>query len=253
MLKCSVCESELNEEFGEFCEVCGWDLEGDLALVPMLNRPSEEDIAKYRRKLENAKKHWNKKLEEAVPKPILVESTNHHEIIKYLNEEACDETTYSYFRGDIVDGKAHGYGELREIYKDSNGESEDQYQGQFFCGKRQGEGKLLSNYSKEHKYFSGGKITEEGNFFEGRLHGEGKWVHKYADGGEGIQEGNFFEGTLQGKGKSISKYADGTEFIYEGNFFEGQLHGEGKSVWKYADGTERKEEGNFIGGKYQDK
>ncbi len=63
MKKCPVCNNQLPELIPEFCDVCGWDVGEDLTLQPILNMPDEEDIARYKRRLENAKKIWEKKLE----------------------------------------------------------------------------------------------------------------------------------------------------------------------------------------------
>ncbi len=63
MKKCPVCNNQLPELIPEFCDVCGWDVGEDLSLQPILNMPDKEDIARYKRRLENAKKIWEKKLE----------------------------------------------------------------------------------------------------------------------------------------------------------------------------------------------
>lgn len=64
--RCPVCETQLEEIIPEFCEICGWDVREDLTLQPILNMPDEEDIARYKKRLKNARKIWGKRQEERV-------------------------------------------------------------------------------------------------------------------------------------------------------------------------------------------
>ena len=66
MKRCPVCETQLEEIIPEFCEICGWDVGEDLTLQPILNMPDEEDIARYKKRVENARKIWGKRQEERV-------------------------------------------------------------------------------------------------------------------------------------------------------------------------------------------
>ena len=67
----------------------------------------------------------------------------------------------------------------------------------------------------------------EGEYFEGKFHGKGKYVRK--DGL--IYEGEWKSGRPHGKG--VMTYADGGQ--YEGEWKDGQKHGTGRRSWLDSD------------------
>ncbi len=90
MKKCPVCETELDENIPEFCDVCGWDTGEDLTLQPVLNKPSPEDIERYNKRLENAKRIWDKKNQEKLDLEKTMEEKI-KEIEKTKSESAIPE------------------------------------------------------------------------------------------------------------------------------------------------------------------
>jgi len=71
MKRCPVCESELSEPISSFCRYCAWDIENDPTLNTMLLPLPDNILAKYKQKLEIAKKNLNKPQKASVsPKDV---------------------------------------------------------------------------------------------------------------------------------------------------------------------------------------
>jgi hypothetical protein len=155
----------------------------------------------------------------------------------------------SYYEGDHVNDKWHGYG------KYVNKKEGEVYEGEWKESRKHGKGKLtvadgrVDEGEWENGEFAGvsstpspkptkGKLNINGGVYEGDIvngepYGKGKII--YDDGG--FYEGDWKEGMKHGKGKMI--FDDG--LIYEGDWKYGQMSGKGKRT--YPDG--KVEEGRF--------
>jgi len=115
----------------------------------------------------------------------------------------------NYYKGNLVNGKANGEGELVLFNK-------VKYIGNFFVDDiPNGKGKMI-NLMDGSEY--------EGDVVQGKK--EGKGILKFKDGT--IYEGEFKDDDFNGNG--ILKYNNGRK--YEGNFKEGKMDGNGKFIWE---------------------
>ena len=114
----------------------------------------------------------------------------------------------NYYKGNWVNGKANGEGELVFFNK-------VKYIGNFFVDDvPNGKGKMIS-------LLDGSEY--EGDVVQGKK--EGKGILKFKDGT--IYEGEFKDDDFHGNG--ILKYNNGRK--YEGTFKEGKMDGNGKFIW----------------------
>ena len=115
----------------------------------------------------------------------------------------------NYYKGNLVNGKANGEGELVLFNK-------VKYIGNFFVDDiPNGKGKMI-NLMDGSEY--------EGDVVQGKK--EGKGILKFKDGT--VYEGEFKDDDFNGNG--ILKYNNGRK--YEGNFKEGKMDGNGKFIWE---------------------
>ena len=114
---------------------------------------------------------------------------------------------------------------VRAVRQDIHGHT---YEGEWKDGKRHGQGKFT--------YASGD--TYEGEWKDGNEHGQGRLT--YPNGY--TYEGEYKDGYQHGQGK----YTDADGSTYEGEWKDDKKHGQGK--FTYADGTTY--EGEFKDGKY---
>ena len=173
----------------------------------------------------------------------------------------------SYYEGDVVNGKRHGWGTVYynngdryegpwvNDQKDSSESGKDGtyhfadgsiFIGKYRNGKRNGPGK---------QYYSDGKLKYEGDYLDGKWHGwgiyyyedgdryEGPWVNDQRDSSESGKDGtyHFADGSIfigkyrndkrNGPGKQF--YSDG-KLQYEGEYLDGKRHGWG--IYYYEDG-----------------
>lgn len=151
--------------------------------------------------------------------------------------DAADEGHFlpdgSFYQGDIVQGKPHGFG--TRVYRDGR-----RYSGHFKSGQMHGIGVMLWPGGDRYEgawledlatgsgvlRFADGSLYR-GQFRNGVPHGKGNF--SYATGGQ--YEGYWHHGSQHGKGKMT--YADGG--YYEGTFLNGQRHGEGLLVTAQGD------------------
>lgn len=133
-------------------------------------------------------------------------------------ELATDTCTY---KGEVLDGRAEGYGNLTYI---SGPKSGDTYEGEF-------ENNMFNGHGKYIFKDGGGKYTYTGEFIDGSMTGKGRMTFKNDD----IAEGMFVNGKCNGQGK-VWKYSGD---IYEGGLRNNFYHGRGKLTYKaggYYDG-----------------
>jgi len=127
------------------------------------------------------------------------------DLMNVSDVELEDADLIGRYKGEIKDGKAHGYGLAEGI---------DVYEGEFINGKIHGTGK----YIWRQKEFYGD--IYEGEFISGEMHGKGKLT--FSNGN--IYYGDWKNGLMDGHGKFY--FVNGT--VYEGemenNFFEGNGH-----------------------------
>jgi len=122
----------------------------------------------------------------------------------------------SYYDGNWLDNKKHGYGKEKNMQGSSMAwDTEDReymgiYEGEFIDGKRQGQGKQL---------FMNGDIYE-GSWLKNRKHGKGKFIYKSG----GSYEGDYQNDERNGNGKLIYPLDGG---FYEGEFMDGIPNGKG--------------------------
>jgi hypothetical protein len=124
------------------------------------------------------------------------------------------------YHGDILDGKAHGFG--KRIGPKS------EYVGKFINDETSGQGKV--------KYSSGDSYS--GFFEKGFPHGKG--IFLFANGE--IYEGNFENGEMNGVGKFTNPNGE----FYSGGFLNGKYDGEGSIILSNGD----KYVGQFKNGNY---
>ena len=165
------------------------------------------------------------------------------------------------------------------IYFDKVNYGLNSYEGYFFNGKRDGNGKFIydggeycyvGNWMNNYKHGKGtiydklGDIIYEGEFAKDKFEGKGKYIYKERDyyyvgewlnnkeHGKGtiyymddkIQyEGDFVDGKFEGEGKFI--YKDGT--YYNGHWVKGLKNGKGTEYYKNGN---IKYEGYFVNGKF---
>ena len=147
-----------------------------------------------------------------------------------------DGITYS---GGLLDGRAHGYGEM--TYADG-----ETYKGDFKDGKKHGEGEYTwadgATYKggykddKEHSESEFNKFTSEheqyiGQTKDGKRHGKG--VLLYPDG-TGYR-GQFKDGKPHGEGQRISSNIWGEGSVHRGKFEYGEYVGDAPPVAGYKD------------------
>ena len=114
----------------------------------------------------------------------------------------------NYYKGNLVNGKGKGEGELVIFNK-------VKYIGNFIDDIPNGRGKMI-NLSDGSEY--------EGDIVQGKKDGRG--ILKFRDGT--IYEGEFRDDNFNGNG--VLKYFNGRK--YEGNFKEGKMDGNGKFTWE---------------------
>lgn len=141
-----------------------------------------------------------------------------------------NKTKNSEYRGDFVDGKREGDGELTnpKIY----------YKGQFQGDKKNGKG-FLKFKERDGEY--------DGDFENDQISGQG--IFTWGNGDRYV--GEMKNGKMDGRGKYY--YANGQ--VFEGQYKEGKKHGKGKIY--YADKKEVEadfDKGKIFGsGKYKDR
>ena len=131
--------------------------------------------------------------------------------------------------GKSQNGFIVGYGTLEVYYK---GELSYTYVGYMLDGKENGTGK----FTEERSY---GTITYEGEWKDGKRHGQGKRLL-----GTTRYEGEWVNGDLEGYG--VYDHPSHPLKKYEGNWKEGEYHGYGKLFLIYEN---EKYEGNWKEGK----
>ena len=125
------------------------------------------------------------------------------------------------YEGEMKNGLYHGQGTLYGV-------DGCKWEGQFVDGKLHGQGK---------SYYANGKIEYDGQWEN--YHSHGKGIEYYENGD--TYEGEFSEGKPNGQGTLY--YADGKK--YEGEFYEGKPNGQG--TFYYANGE--KYVGEVVNGK----
>ena len=131
--------------------------------------------------------------------------------------------------GDIIYELDNGNGVIKEF----NSEGVFIFEGEYFNGKRNGEGK---------EYYAD-KLVFEGEYFNGQRNGKGK---EYNEKGAIEFEGEYLNGERNGTGKEYDIY---DQLIYDGEFLNGKRHGKGKEY--YA--NKLVYEGEFLNGERNDK
>ncbi|TMW59930.1 hypothetical protein Poli38472_004999 [Pythium oligandrum] len=152
-------------------------------------------------------------------------------------------TTGDRYEGEYLKDRFHGKGVL------VTGSSGSRYEGEFMNGRRHGYGRmefgqqsasrglgdktdtvgavLSMGMSKRSNATNSTIATRsavyEGQWRDGRMHGEGKYTR--IDGG--FYEGTWVDGLAHGIGKEVSMV---TGEVYEGNWKKGQRHGEGSVI-----------------------
>ncbi|CAD7964384.1 unnamed protein product [Amoebophrya sp. A120] len=104
------------------------------------------------------------------------------------------------------------------------------YQGQMLKGKRCGEG--VCNYNAGPSY--------EGQWWEDRCHGQGKFSDK-----DSVYTGQWKQGKKHGFGEELWK-DDGTKYV--GNHVMGNKHGKGKYIWQDGSSYEGQFENDVVQG-----
>ena len=150
----------------------------------------------------------------------------------------------NYYKGQLVNGKGNGEGELVIFNKVQyignfiddipNGKGKminlldgSEYEGEIVQGKKEGKGILK---------FKDGTVYE-GEFKDDNFNGNG--TMKYYNGRK--YEGTYKDGKMDGNGKFI--WEDGK--IYIGNYVDDKKHGKGKLMWN----NEKYYEGNWVNNK----
>lgn len=144
-------------------------------------------------------------------------------------EDLLQSTDGQRYKGDLVNGKPHGYG----VFKTADGA---RYEGQWDQGQRSGKGKYVdasgATYEgqwKEHDKSGKGvesypdKARYEGDFLKGCKHGVGK----YTTSTGATYEGQFVKDKYDGEG--TYDFTSGRKYI--GQWKRGQMEGHGKMVW----------------------
>jgi len=144
-------------------------------------------------------------------------------------EDLLQSTDGQRYKGDLVNGKPHGYG----VFKTADGA---RYEGQWDQGQRSGKGKYIdasgATYEgqwKEHDKSGKGvesypdKARYEGDFLKGCKHGIGK----YTTSTGATYEGQFVKDKYDGEG--TYDFTSGRKYI--GQWKRGQMEGHGKMVW----------------------
>lgn len=137
------------------------------------------------------------------------------------------KTTY---KGEFLNGKKHGYGELTSI------DSPSFYKGDFFNDEIHGKG----------EFFFGGLEQYSGDFEDGIIDGNGKYVFK--DGS--YYEGGFLKGKLTGTGTFVFvNNGEPTGEKYVGEVLNSNMHGKG--VYNHSSGNIY--DGDFLENKFNGK
>lgn len=58
--KCPACNTVFKNNIPDFCPSCGWECGTDITLFPTLSKPTVSELEYRRRKLAQAREHWNK-------------------------------------------------------------------------------------------------------------------------------------------------------------------------------------------------
>jgi hypothetical protein len=124
------------------------------------------------------------------------------------NYGAFFDSEGNYYKGNLVNGKGYGEGELLIFNK-------AKYIGNFVDDIPNGKGKIIN-------LFDGSEY--EGDIVQGKK--EGKGILKFTDGT--IYEGDFKDDNFNGNG--VLKYFNGRK--YEGTFKDGKRDGNGKFTWE---------------------
>ena len=153
----------------------------------------------------------------------------------------------SFYEGEWKDRLRHGKGTYKYGGTYNDGENRDVYKGEWKDNSRHGKGKLIY---KDGSFYEGtwedgmprhGKGTYkyggtynygenrdvyEGEFRDGKFHGQGKLIYK---------DGSVYEGTWENgmprNGKGTYKETFGR--VYEGAFVDGKRHGKVKEVRRF--------------------
>lgn len=153
------------------------------------------------------------------------------------------------YRGQVAAGLRSGYG--REIAVGPDGE-QTVYEGDFFQGRYQGQGRLFDGgllyeggflnglYEGEGTLYSGENVLYRGGFLQGAYQGRGTLY----EGGVKLYEGDFLRGLYDGTG---TLYGIGGETLYTGGFRAGKYEGQGVEL--SPEGLKRYE-GGFLEGRY---
>lgn len=123
------------------------------------------------------------------------------------------------YTGDLLKGKATGYGELK------NHEGEPVYQGEFLENRYNGEGEL---------YYPDGTVRYRGEFKNNLFNGVGLL---YYPSGAKAYEGGFSSGQRQGAGTSFDEFGKMTysgNFIGDNIFFAGYVGGDSSSLGDFG-------------------
>lgn len=169
---------------------------------------------------------------EKVVKPykIKYEESKHRKITenksKAQNNNHINKAQTIYFHegiytGDIVNGKRHGYGEMRYM-------SGNVYKGEWVDNLINGRGKYKWHYGDIY----------EGEWIRGKKHGHGKYM--WSDGQ--TYEGNYIDDKRHGYGEM--RYADGT--TYKGQWENGKQKPYNQQTSKQLPASNNKKEENNL-------
>ena len=141
------------------------------------------------------------------------------------------------YNGNFVNDVYEGKGKLKLKTKD---EDDLYYEGEFKNGKKHGEGKIFDKYNK---------IIYDGHFVDDEYEGENE-KHLFEDGGYYL--GQFKNGKCHGKGVI---YDENNEVVYEGDFINGKEDGFGTLYFSLEEIDNKKcyYIGQFKNGEYNGK
>jgi len=144
-------------------------------------------------------------------------------------EDTLKSTDGQRYKGDLRNGKPHGYG----VFKTSDGA---RYEGQWDQGQRSGKGRYIDSSGasyegewKEHDKSGKGveiypdKARYDGDFVKGCKHGVGR----YTTSTGATYEGQFKQDKYDGEG--CYDFTSGRKYV--GQWKRGQMEGTGKMVW----------------------